>query len=657
MPFYSSSPPPLNDDEEDGELAPEVEEFGDFSVGTSCSPIGIFDAIDPPSSFRASPPTMKPAAHHPNPSFNKPVEQSQPATTVNRESCDGQTDTDKQGSNAYSSLHHTNGYAEAKHCSSDRSAVDPPEETGFADFTVFTEETSHPWCCGFSPMSNLEQWDGRLGGTINSQGEQICDSEREVIMKTEPRSHCAPRNKENISTKVKHCRCEEEATEQSSLHYHQPQEDIAATLEFCSGADMSGASQRELKCRFNPLQISEEHDDGDQSVSSIPPTFTMIEAASEDIPSFSEDLSFEGASANLEPNVSSLGSQDGLTDWDQTDVEDELEDYGRFDSEKGFYLSSLHATQENSSTSTQPPSDTHPEDQFADFAESISGCHGDQEQPRLADGGVLSLGNLPPSDSFADFCSAPTQEDEGSTWEFKDQSPELEGKTWAQFRKPLSSLQADGDIEEQDRERETGGSRRNSSQMISLSCRVQQLLQASFPEDLVSDSEEDEDLLSLGALLQSQCLPESEEVKPELSSACWIWQSLLSGHQDVHLAVGLQFQWSGSHVNRSLLSCLGVDTRNIVFMGTRKKPVSVPAFASGLGLLEPTKDSVPAVCSPGHTALTSQAPPGAQDPPESSTHSVQEELPSSPRDWSSRGLSSSQDGTSPRRAPHFWGRK
>lgn len=35
-------------------------------------------------------------------------------------------------------------------------------------------------------------------------------------------------------------------------------------------------------------------------------------------------------------------------------------------------------------------------------------------------------------------------------------------------------------------------------------------------------------------------------------------------HQDLHSAVGLRFQWGGSHTNRTLLRCLGMDTRHIV---------------------------------------------------------------------------------------------
>lgn len=165
-------------------------------------------------------------------------------------------------------------------------------------------------------------------------------------------------------------------------------------------------------------------------------------------------------------------------------------------------------------------------------------------------------------------------------------------------------------------------------------------------------------MLSLTTLLHTQHLPKSEEETPEpCPRSQWIRQGVWWPHQDIHDAVGLQFQWGGSYTNRTLLRCLGVETKNIVFIGTKKQPVAVPAFASSLGMLEPTKDSVPAVCSPGHAAVTTHTPPGPRDIPDPSADSLQEALPSSQLDWSSRGLSSSQDGTSPRRAPHFWGWK
>ncbi|KAE8281060.1 Aftiphilin [Larimichthys crocea] len=406
MPLHPSTPPPLDDDG-DGETESDEDEFGDFggfSLGVSCSPLSFADSTDSSSSLRQPSSTIKPATHQPNSSFNHPVKQSQPTSSVNS-----------------------------------------GEETGFADFTVFTEQAAHPWCCGFTPLDSTEQWDGKAAGTNSSN--RLGDVEQEVIMDSEP-----------------------------NLIVH------------------------------------------------------------------------------------------------------------------------------------------------------------------------------------------PTQEDGEVTWaEFKDPRAQEEERTWTQFREQVSSLQTDRSTEEEDREGQCGVSRRNSGQ-VSLSCRVQQLLLLSFPEVEVpavdgEEEKEEEEVISLGALLHTQHLPESkeEEEMPEPCSRaqenmCKICFRIQWGtwwpHQDLHSAVGLRFQWGGSYTNRTLLRCLGMDTRNIVFIGQKKQPVAVPAFASGLGMLEPTKDSVPAVCPAGHTAVTVPPPPGSRVTPTPSTDSMQEALPSSQTDWSSRGLSSSQDGCS-----------
>lgn len=42
-----------------------------------------------------------------------------------------------------------------------------------------------------------------------------------------------------------------------------------------------------------------------------------------------------------------------------------------------------------------------------------------------------------------------------------------------------------------------------------------------------------------------------------------VWTRL----EDIHEAFGLRHQWGGSHCNKVLLSCLGIDTRNIVSSG------------------------------------------------------------------------------------------
>ncbi|XP_035848326.1 aftiphilin isoform X2 [Sander lucioperca] len=681
IPLHPSSPPPLDDDG-DGEAGSEEDEFGDFggfSVEVSCSPLGFIDSTDSPSSLRQLPSTTtKPATHQPNCSLNNPVEQSQPTSTVDSGSGRGNIYMEGQDCKAESSVHLTNGYSERDHNSGTHiaSAVgawSPVEETGFADFTVFTEQAAHPWCCGFSPIGSKEQWDSRGDETnsSNSLGEQICYPGQEVVMDSAPRSQCACEAKDNICTKVKHCEKRDAALVQPSQDHHQPPEAAAAALDFPpeephygeEDLGKAGDSQREKRHSYNSLQTTEVPEDGvsdedgedrAKSTSTVPQTFSVYESASEDLASFSDDMSFEDPSADLEPNVSSLVSPEGQTDWDQTDDDDEEEELGNYrhsdcffnnsmanlrqsKAEEGFHYCNPSATQETSATSIQSQPGTHTEDEFADFEDCSFEHHRDQGRVQTADAEVQSLGKLPPSDSFADFCSAPTLEDgEGSWAEFKDQRAQEEGKTWTQFREPVISLQTDGNTEEeQDRAGQYGVSRRNSCQ-VSLSCCVQQLLLASFPEVEVPAVEGGEEVLSLGALLHARHLPESEEEEiPELCPRSqWIRRRVWWPQQDLHDAVGLQFQWGGSHTNRTLLRCLGVETRNI-------------------GMLEPTKDSVPAVCSPGHTAVTTLAPPGHRDTPDPSTDSMPEALPSSHLDWSSRGLSSSQDDCSALNLDYF----
>lgn len=504
MPLHSSSPPPLDDDG-DGEAGSEEDEFGDFggfSVGVSCSPTGFADSSDSPPSLRYPSPTIKPATHQTNCSFNHPVEQSQPTSTVNPGSGTAQTYMEGQDCNAESHVHLTNGYSERDHHSGTHiasavGACSPTEETGFADFTVFTEQAAHPWCCGFTPLGSTEQWDGGVKGTnsSNSLGEQMCDPGQEVIMDSEPRSHCAYKAKENVCT-VEHCEKRDAALVRPSQDHHQPQE-AAEALDFPSedphsgeeGLGEAGDSQKERRHSFNSLQTTdvqedgeseEDGEDGEKSISTVPQTISVYESVSEDLPSFCDDLSFEGPSADLEPNVSSLGSQDDQSGWDQTDDEEEaLGNFRHSDSfvsnsmanlrqaEKGFHYCDQSATQETSATSNQSQSGTHTEDTFADFTECSFEHHRDQGQ--TADAGVQSLGNLPPSDSFADFCSAPTQEDGEESWaEFNDQRDQEEGKTWTQFREEAGSLQTDGSTEEeQDRV-----SRRNSCQVGDISLRT-----------------------------------------------------------------------------------------------------------------------------------------------------------------------------------------
>ncbi|KAI4812711.1 hypothetical protein KUCAC02_024079 [Chaenocephalus aceratus] len=142
IPLHSVSPPPLDGD---GEVGSEEDDFGDFGA------FSVGESPDSLSSFRQlSSTAIKPAA------LQSTVEQSQPTSTVHVGSGRGQECT------AESSVHLTNGFSVRNHHSRTpiASAVGgPKEETGFADFTLFTEQAEHPWCCGFSPIDRKEQWD------------------------------------------------------------------------------------------------------------------------------------------------------------------------------------------------------------------------------------------------------------------------------------------------------------------------------------------------------------------------------------------------------------------------------------------------------------------------------------------------------------------
>ncbi|XP_058508389.1 aftiphilin-like isoform X1 [Solea solea] len=646
MPLHSSSPPPLDDDG-DGEAGSDDDEFGDFGV-FSCSPPGFPSSIKPPpSSLKEPAPAIKAAKDPPTCNLNHPDEQFQTLSSLGSNSVRG------EGFDAELSSHLTNGYGEGGHNSE---AHDAPvvgtfsymEESGFADFTVFSDQAAHPWCCGFSPLGNPEKWVGKVEGS--NMGEQIYGP-AEVIMNSEPKSLCVHEARENICTKVNHCENRDAAIVHSSQDHQQHQEAVAAFeseqpcfAEEDTGND--GDSWREIRCRLGSLQTSELHEDEE---SEKPPTVSVYESAFEDLSSICEDFSFEGISSDLEPNVSSLASPDNQSDWDHTDDEDEeLENPKRSDSFGNSSMTNLSqieedkcfhqsVTQETSATSTQSHSLTCRGDEFADFSDSVWEHHKDQECVQDVNVMVQSLGTLPPSDSFADFCSAPTQEDGDGSWAvFQDKRDQEEGQMRTQVRDQVSSLHIDGCTEED------GGLKRNSCQVL-FSCRVQQLLWTTFPEVVVPAMEGEEEAQSLGALLLSRHLTESEEEKmPELSSDQWVQQGLCWPHKDIHSAVGLRFQWRGSHTNMTLLRCLGVDTRNNVFIGA-KKSVAVSTFASNLGKLDPTKDSAPAACSTANTAGTPQEFPGPHVKLDPSKDSVQEAPPSGLLERSSRRLSSSQD--------------
>lgn len=486
VPLRSSSPPQLVVEGgcQVGSEAEGLGNFGGFSVGVSCLPAGFADSTDSPSSHRPSSPTEKPATDQPNCSFNHPVKQSQPISSVNPGSGRSQSDLEGQDHQVESCVHLTNGYSERDQSSGNHitfavRACPPREETGFTDFTVFTEQAAHPWCCGFAPSGGTEKWDNRTIGATRL-GEQVYDPGWEGFVDSEPGPLCIYRAEGKDCTMLRHCEKKDAAPVLPSQDQQQPQETAAAChlpseKPHVGEGESSRESLRHGRHGVNSLQTievldnaeSEDRGDPEHPISAVPQMFSACESLSEDLASSCEDLSFEGPSADLEPNVSSLGSEE-QTDWDQTEDEEEgLGNYSKLDAfvngsvanltqaktEGGFQHCGPSATQETSATSSQTQSGTPTNGNFAD----LTGCRlqhdgGDPGHSPTAGTGVLILGTLPPSDSFADFCAAPTQDHEEESWaEFKDQKVQEGGATWIQAREQVSSLQTDGRNDEDKR--------------------------------------------------------------------------------------------------------------------------------------------------------------------------------------------------------------
>lgn len=480
VPMYSSSPPPLDYDEEE-----EEDEFGDFGGFSVLSCSTLTDNNEQPSSLRQSSPTTEPGT--PPPSFKQPVEQAQPTSTVKSGCSSGQVDEEGQ---------HCNGYTVRDHPSGTHAASLPGEEPGFADFSVFAEQAAHPWCCGFAPVGT-ESWDGREGdkNPPNSSGEQLCDSGQEVILNSEPRSHCVYKAKEDICTKVKHCEKRDTSLVQPSQDHHQPQEP-AAVLDFPSEETHPGEeeidkpeeSQRETRCspslNYYSFQISESEEErksvggGEDRENSISPpshTASLYESAAEDLTLFCDVLTPDSSSVDFELNVPCLDFQEDEPDWEHQadEEEEELENFKHADSMVNQGVGDLSqsqsepATQETPATSNQSESETYAGDGFADFKDGSFDHENDGELPQTLDA-VKPCPGLPPSDSFADFCSASTQGDgEGSWVEFREQRTSVEEKPGTQFRAQDSGQQTD-----EDSEGECGVSERSKCQVGEISLKT-----------------------------------------------------------------------------------------------------------------------------------------------------------------------------------------
>lgn len=559
MPQLSSSKP--QECHEDEGAPSEEEEFNEFCEFPSKADDSHTSPLE--SGFKASS-TLLPDSCQFLPSVNQPVEQSQPTATVSLTVIDDQT-TDEDGVSEKSSV--------LKSCLL-------TSETDFADFSVFGEQAAQAWCCG---LGGAEFWDaeeipGQKGLSISSDAVAILDSE--------PKSS-ACMSKEDTFTNVYHC---EKQTKLSQDFLHNPhfQLEWGHFGEKSVGKSCESHKERKHSFNLNFLRTSKEtgqregREKKDKSVSTLSQITSPYDF--KDNVSCDDCSSQDEPSEDFEPNVSSLAShEDTDTDLDQTDDEEELRNYRLSRSFCSDYIwynpqtSSSHvdtgllykdhpAAQESSATSVDSEYKSHSEED-----QVFRGLEPYMSKLQAAEGEVL--GCLPPSDSFADFCSAALQEE----------------KDCELF---------------QDRQEAFGQQCDITSCQTVLHCQVQQLFLDSFPQ-LTPAEEVEDSIYGLDALFVAKDQNDHGEKLGHSGVLC-IPPGLRWSSQDILSAAGLQFQWTGSHINRCLHQCLGVDSQNIVFIGIKKQSVVVPV--SHQGLLEPIKDSISAVHYPGQTAVTAQAP-------------------------------------------------
>ncbi|KAK5614219.1 hypothetical protein CRENBAI_007050 [Crenichthys baileyi] len=305
---------------------------------------------------------------------------------------------------------------------------------------------------------------------------------------------------------------------------------------------------------------------------------------------------------------------------------------------------------QNTLQSSDPPPDsinTEQEDDFGDF-NSPKFLTGENEG---ADGGKFA--DFPTSESFGTFSSARDAEEDSGWSAFGEQQhhEEDEEQSWAAFS-PVPSIAptADGREEVWNEgptpavSEETG---RTETHPVALSSHLQALFLSSFPVSSSQSQQMEDQVMTLKVLLEPGG-DQPEEVEEErLTCSRSVQGGMWTQLQDVNEALGLGYQWGGSHCNKVLLCCLGIDTRNILFTGQKKQPVIVPMYAASLGMLEPTKEPVKPVSAAEMIASIAQMPPAAAEKSSCQSDSVQEALPPIQFDWSSSGLTNPLDGVDP----------
>ncbi|XP_076003819.1 aftiphilin a isoform X2 [Genypterus blacodes] len=343
---------------------------------------------------------------------------------------------------------------------------------------------------------------------------------------------------------------------------------------------------------------------------------------------------------------------------DHSQLAEDDEDFGDFGdtgsfSSQGFaHFDQLEVQQEqgmsNSFAPTHEKAVIEDEDDFGDF-----------DTPKFHTGGTEGenegkFADLPVSDSFGNFSSAVVSADceEDAGWNaFGQMDQQVAGDSWASFSDEQNFTPDLGSREEGWHESEATNlneqtSRTDNQSKVTLSIigRLERLFQSSFPQMAVPLLEKE--VASLKLLLEAPEEKPEQRPEEETCNGCravrgGVWIQL----QDIHEAFGLRYQWGGSHCNKALLCCLGIDIRNILFTGQKKQPVIVPMYAASLGMLEPTKEPVKPVSAAEMIASIAQVSSVALEGSSCPSDPVQDVLPPVQFDWSSSGLTNPLDAS------------
>ncbi|XP_028846022.1 aftiphilin isoform X1 [Denticeps clupeoides] len=618
--MYSSSPPPLDEDTEDDE-----DEFGDFSraIPSSLSFTEVHKSSTVIQSQSTSPPDLSSGTFTSDEAPKQPAGKSPPGTpssSTGSEWTDGGTEAPASGN--VETL--ANGFTDSN--PSDTAAASEAVKVTMSDRAVGVHR-----CLEEQHHSTDQCTLCTEGGSVMANG--FCELHSCNVDQTESVALTPPPEGLVAST-----------VEQDSDVLETP-ECFLQGPESCSNDSEPGDSRvEEGSLEESPSEeVGLEAQPAEEELSTPSGPICSSETASFCAVVSPGDLEDFGDFGGAEFTVPSEELPQGITD----------EEFGDPDTlcTQGF------ADFSQTESGTQ-------EEGFADFITARSGDSTDEdvgdfreinmvEEDKEACAEKVDFPEFPASDSFADFCSAPLEgglhEEEG--WAAFDQQEKAQaaegGESWAAFGEAESLDQPEEDKSEDQWHTSMAlhcGSpcttRRDS--LSTLNSRLQRLFKVSFPE-VGAPSIEDE-ILSLKALFGPQN-KQSEQRDQQILATHWEPQNVWRHLQDIHDAFGLQFQWGGSHSNKELLYCLGMDTRNIVFTGQKKQPVIVPAFAASLGMLEPTKESV----KPTSAAEFAQVPQGTSgsspDPP---MVCLTKGAPQSAQvDWNSNGLNIPHEGVDP----------